>query len=76
MSQVQFPIKSEYNAVYTAVMSLSHFIMLNNERMNNDPDVVQEQAPLIILDIKPVVCMANNGKDTKHTIYIDRKMIF
>ena len=44
--------------------------------MNKDPYVVPEQAPLIILDRKSVICMDNNGKDTKHTRHISRKMYF
>ena len=48
-------------------MDLSHFRMLNNEFLKNDPDVVLEQAPLIILDSKSAVCMYNNGKDKIHT---------
>ena len=38
--------------------------------MNKDPDTVPEEAPLIILDSKYAVCMAKNGKDTKHTRHI------
>ena len=45
--------------------------MLNNELLNKDTYVVPEQAPIIILDEKSTVCMANNGNDTKHTIRID-----
>ena len=40
--------------------------------IKKDPDVVPEQAPIIILDIKSDVCMANNGKDTKHIRHISR----
>ena len=43
--------------------------------MNKDPDVVPEQAPLIILDRK-YVCMAKNGKDTKHTRQFSMRMQF
>ena len=42
--------------------------------MNKDPDIVPEEAPLIILDIKSAVCMDKNGKDTKHTRGIVRRM--
>ena len=48
-------------------MDLAHFRVLNNELLNKDPDVVPEQAPLIILDIKPDTCMYKIGNDTKHT---------
>ena len=57
-------------------MEFSHFIILNNELMNKDPYVVLLQEPLIILDIKSAVCMENNGKDTKHTRNVSRRMHF
>ena len=44
--------------------------------LNKDPDIVTEEAPLIVLDSKSTVCMANNGKDTKHTRHIERRMCF
>ena len=44
--------------------------------MNKDPDVVPEQSPLIILDIKSDVCMANTFKDTKHTRKFSRRKTF
>ena len=53
-------------------MDLTHIRMLINELLNKDQDIVPEEAPLIILDIKPVVCMVNNSKDTKHTSNIGR----
>ena len=31
---------------------------------------------MIVLDIKSAVCMAKNGKDTKHTRHIARRMHF
>ena len=34
--------------------------------------MVPEEAPLIVLNIKSSMCMAKNGKDTKHTRYISR----
>ena len=45
-------------------MVLAHFIMLINELLNKDPDIVPENARLIVLDGKSSICMANNGKDT------------
>ena len=57
-------------------MSLAHFRILNNELLNKDPDVVPEQAPLIILDSKSAICMAKNVKDTKHIRNIDRNLHF
>ena len=66
--------ESEYNAACTAGMSLAHFRMLIHELLNKDPDIVPEEAPLIVLDIKSAMCMANNGKDNKHTRHISRRM--
>ena len=54
--------ESEYNASCTAGMTLAHFRMLIHELLNKDPDIVLEEAPLIILDRNHAVCMANNGK--------------
>ena len=42
--------------------------------MNKDPDIVPEEPPLIVLDSKYNMCMANNDKDTKHTRHIARRM--
>ena len=55
-------------------MALSHLRMLIHEFFNKDPDKFPEEAPLIILDIKSAVCMASNGKDTKHTRHISRRV--
>ena len=38
--------------------------------------MVTKEAPLIVLDSKSAICMANNGKDTKHTRHIARRMHF
>ena len=57
-------------------MYLSHFRMLIHELLNKDPYIVTEEAPLIILDRKYSVCMANNDKDTKNNRYIYRKVNF
>ena len=57
-------------------MALSHFRMLIREFLNKDPDIVPEEAPLFVLDSKSAMCMANNGKDTKHTRHIARIMHF
>ena len=38
--------------------------------------MVPEEAPLIVLDSKSAMCMAKNGKDTKHTRKIARRMHF
>ena len=49
-------------------MALAHFRMLIRELLNKDPDIV----PFVVLDSKSSLCMANNGKDTKHNIHIAR----
>ena len=38
--------------------------------------MVPKEAPLIVLDSKSATCMANNGKNTKHTRHISRIMHF
>ena len=55
-------------------MSLSHLIMINNELLNKYPNVFPEQAHLIMLDSKSAIYMDKNGKDTKHTRKIYRRM--
>ena len=57
-------------------MALAHFRMLIHELLNKDPDIVPEEAPLIVLDSKSGMCMAKNGNDTKHTRHIARRMYF
>ena len=57
-------------------MDLAHFRMLIHELLNNDPDKVPKEAPIIVLDRKSDVCMANNCKDTKHTRQITRRVNF
>ena len=64
--------ESEYNAACTAGMALTYFRMLVHELLNEDPDMVPKEAPLIVLDSKSAICMAKNGKDTKHTRHIAR----
>ena len=66
--------ESEYNEACNAGMDLAHFSMLIHELLNKDTDIVTEAATLIILDNKSAVCMAKNGKDTKHTKYIARRV--
>ena len=36
--------------------------------------MVPKEAPLIVLDSKSSMCMAKNGKDTKHTRHIARRI--
>ena len=50
--------------------------MLIHEFLNKDPDIVPEEVPLIVLNSKSDMCMADNGKDTKHTRHIARRMHF
>ena len=44
--------------------------------LNEDPDMVPKEAPLILLDSKSAMCMAKNGRDTKHIRHIARRMHF
>ena len=67
---------SEYNAACTAGMSLAHLRILINELFNKDPDIFPEEAPLIFLYSKSSMCMANNGKDNKHTRHNTRRINF
>ena len=53
-------------------MDLAHFRMLLDELFNKDPDIVPEEPPLIVLDIKSAIFMSENGKDTKHTRHMAR----
>ena len=57
-------------------MALAHLRMLIHELLNKDPYIVPEESPLIFLDSKSAMCMAKNGKDTKHTRHIVRRMHF
>ena len=72
----QSSIESEYNAACTAGMVLAHFRRLIHELLNEDPDMVPKEDPLIVLDSKSAMCMAKNGKDIKHTRHIARRMHF
>ena len=57
-------------------MDLAHIRMLIHELLNKDTNIVPEEYPLIVLDGKSAICMAQNGKDTKHTRHIARIMNF
>ena len=70
----QSSAENEYNAACTTGMALAHFRMLIHELLNEDPDIVPEEAPLIVLDSKSAICMAKNGRDTKHTRHIARRI--
>ena len=72
----QSSAESEYNAACTVGMALAHFRMLIHELLNEDPDMVPKEAPLIVLDSKSAMCMSKNGRYNKHTIHIARRMHF
>ena len=72
----QSSAETEYNAACTAGLALAHFRVLIHELLNEDPEMVPKEAPLIVLDSKYDMCMANNGKDTKYTRHIARIMHF
>ena len=72
----QFSAENEYNAACTAGMALAHFRMLVHELLNEDPYMVPKESPLIVLDRKSAMCMAKNGRDTKHTRHIARRIHF
>ena len=72
----QSSAESEYNEACTAGMALAHFRVLVHELLNKDTDMVPKESPLIVLDSKSAMCMAKNGKDTKHTRHIARIMHF
>ena len=50
--------------------------MLIHGLLNEDPDMVPKESPLIVLDSKSAMCMDRNGKDTKHTRQISRRVHF
>ena len=47
-----------------------------NELLSKDPEIVPEEAPLIVLDSKSDMCIDKNGKDTKHTRHTARRIHF
>ena len=68
--------ESEYNSACKAGIALAHFRMLIHEFLNKDPEIVPQEAPMIVLGSKSAMCIANNGKDTKQTRKIARIMHF
>ena len=68
--------ESDYNTACTSGMTLAYSIMLIHELINKNPDIVPDEAPMIVLDSKSAVCMTNNGKYTKHTRNIARSLHF
>ena len=57
-------------------MTLEHLSIPMNELLNKDTYIVPEESTIIILDRKSAVCMAKNGKYTKHTRKIARRVHF
>ena len=57
-------------------MALSYFSILVHALLKKDQSIVPEEAPLNILDSKSDVCMAKNGKYTKHNRHIYRRVHF
>ena len=57
-------------------MALENFSILIQKLLNKDPDIVSEEASLLILDRKYDVFMAMIGKDTNNTRHITRKVHF
>ena len=55
-------------------MALANFMTLIHESLNKDTHIFPVEAPLIIFDSKSTVFMSKNGKDTKHTRYIAKRM--
>ena len=50
--------------------------MLIHKFLNKDPEIVPEEAPLIVLYSKSTMCMSKNGKDTKQKRNIARIINF
>ena len=72
----QSSAKNEYNGSCTTVMALAHFRILINDFLKKDPNIFSKKDPIFILDSKYYLCMSNNGKATKHTRHIARKVHF
>ena len=49
--------ESGYNTACIAIMALAHFRILIREFFRKDPDIVSEEAPLILLGSKSAMCM-------------------
>ena len=64
----------EYNEACTTGMALANFRILICEFLNKDPNIVPEEAPMIVLYSKSTMCMAKNGKDTKQSRLIKRRI--
>ena len=57
-------------------MSLAHFRMMNSELEGKQPDEIPSDLPLMILDSKAATDMSKNGRDSKQTRHIARRMHF
>ena len=57
-------------------MDLAYFRMLIHELLNKDTYIVPEEVTIIIFDSKSAVFVANNGRDTKYTRHIARRVHF
>ena len=55
-------------------MDLAHLRMLIHELLDKDPDIVPEEALLIILDIESAAGMAKHGEYNKHKRHISRRV--
>ena len=55
-------------------MALAHLRILINELLRNDPDIVREEAHMIILDSNYAACTANKSDNIKHTRHISRRL--
>ena len=70
----QSSAESEHNATCTEGIALAHIIMLIYEQLKKNLDKVPKESPLIVFDIKSIVCMAKNGRYTKHRSRIARRV--
>ena len=51
-----------------------NFKDVNSSIFEQNPGIVPEESPMIVLYNKSSMCVANNGKDTKHTRHIVRRI--
>ena len=65
-----------FNTAMKLLLSMGVSLHLIHELLSKNSYIVPEEAPLIVLDGKSAMCMANSGKDTKHTRHIARRMHF
>ena len=70
----QSSAESQYSVSFTVGMALANFRLLIHKLLLQYPNIVQEEAPIIILDRKSGVSMDNNDNNTKHTRHINRRV--